>query len=278
MKNLLVSPIFFYAILCILLFNSMSVYCAPAPVGTSFQSFKARLFSKSHIDPEEDVHRVWLSLTNDEGLFKQILIGYVPGATNGWDYNYDALTVDANKYADFYSINEDRKLVIQGRATPFVPSDTIPLGYKSTITGDLKISIDRADGDLTSADVYLQDNQTNTTHNLKYGSYTFSTLSGTYTDRFVIKYNTDKKLDVDDFKIIPKDFTVVSKDKIITLKTVQSSLREVSVFDITGKLLYNNQKIGTPQLEINSIQSGTQVLLIKTTLENGNTITKKVIF
>jgi len=50
-----------------------------------------------------------------------------------------------------------------------------------------------------------------------------------------------------------------------------------SVFDITGKLFYRNQKIETLQLEINSIQSGTQILLVKTTVENGSTITKKVL-
>jgi hypothetical protein len=279
MKKLLVSPIFFYTILCILLFNPMNVQCAPAPVRSHFYNFKpASPFSKTYIGAEQDRHRVWLNLTNDEGLFKQILIAYVAGATNGWDHNYDAVTINANIYADFYSIDEDRKLVIQGRAVPFDPSDTISLGYRSNIKGDLKISIDDADGDLSNADIYLQDNQTGIIHNLKYGAYTFSTTTGTYTNRFVIRYNTDEKLGVDKFKTDSNDLIVSSKDKTITLKSAHSSLREVSVFDITGKLVYSKQKIGTNQLEINSIQSGTSILLIKTTLENGSTITKKILF
>ncbi|KFF04101.1 T9SS sorting signal type C domain-containing protein [Flavobacterium reichenbachii] len=279
MKKLFVSPIFFYTILWILLFNPMNVQCAPAPVRSHFYTFKlASPFSKSYLEAEQDRHRVWLNLTNDEGLFKQILIAYVAGATNGWDHNYDAVTIGANTYADFYSINEDRKLVIQGRAVPFDPSDTIPLGYRSNIKGDLKISIDDADGDLSNTDIYLQDNQTGIIHNLKHGAYTFSTTTGTYTNRFVIRYNTDEKLGVDKFKPDSKDLIVSSKDKTITLQSAHSSLREVSVFDITGKLVYSKQKIGTAQFEISSIQSGTPILLIKTTLENGSTITKKILF
>jgi hypothetical protein len=143
--------------------------------------------------------------------------------------------------------------------------------------GNLKISIDHADGNLTDADIYLQDNQTGITHNLKSGPYTFSTLTGTFTDRFVIKY-AGKNLGVNESKTIADTFTVVSKGKIIILRSTDKTLREVNVFDITGKLLYSNQKIGDRQLEIHSICSGTQVLVVKTTLENGDIIARKVLF
>lgn len=142
---------------------------------------------------EYEMHRVWLNLTNSQGLFKQILIAYVTGATNGYDHKYDAPTMDANKYADFYSINESNKFVIQGRAVPFDSSDTIPLGYRSEIAGKLTISIDHTDGDLDVLNIYLEDKETSSTHNLKSGSYTFSTLTGTFTDRFIIHYGQIKK-------------------------------------------------------------------------------------
>jgi len=276
MKKHFTSPKYFF-MLWILLLASNPVQCNVSPVNIGFFNFIKSPFSKTFTAPEDEKHRVWLNLTNDQGLFKQILIGYIPGATNGWDHNYDALTMDANKYADFYSINEDRKLVIQGRAVPFNPADSIPLGYRSSIMGDLKISIDHADGNLTDADIYLQDNQTGITHNLKSSPYTFSTLIGTFNDRFVIKY-ASKNLGLNEFKTISDTFTVVSKGKIITLRSTDKTLREVNVFDVTGKLLYSNQKIGARQLEIHSIYSGTQVLVVKTTLDNGDIITRKVLF
>ncbi|WP_415781777.1 T9SS sorting signal type C domain-containing protein [Flavobacterium chungbukense] len=62
------------------------------------------------------------------------------------------------------------------------------------------------------------------------------------------------------------------------MKSAHSALRDVKVYDVSGKQLYSIQKIGNTQLEINSIQSDTQILLVKTILENGNTITRKVLF
>lgn len=138
---------------------------------------------------ENNKHRVWLNLTNTEGLFKQILIAYVEGATNGWDHGYDAITMDANRYADFYTINEGQKLAIQGRALPFTLSDIVALGYRSAIAGELTISIDHADGNLINQNIYVEDKKTGAMHNLRKGSYTFSSSVGTFTERFVIRYS-----------------------------------------------------------------------------------------
>ena len=77
----------------------------------------------------EVANKLWVNLTSDNGVFGQILIGYVEGATNFWDNNYDAVTMDANKYLDFYSINEGSLLTIQGRALPFEENQIIPFFF-----------------------------------------------------------------------------------------------------------------------------------------------------
>jgi hypothetical protein len=186
--------------------------------------------------------------------------------------------MDSNPYADFYSINDDKKLVIQGRAVPFDPADTIPLGYKSNITGEMNISIDHVEGELTNRAIYLHDKETGTVHNLKSGDYTFSTLTGIFTDRFVLSYSPDKNLGLDNFENSPLGLIITSKNKIIKIKSNHSPLKQVSVFDAAGKLLYIVQKIEKAELEISSIESGSQVLFVKTILNNGNTITKKILF
>ncbi|MDR6764340.1 hypothetical protein J2Y38_004573 [Flavobacterium sp. 2755] len=270
MKKLFPLPTVFFSIGLVLLPNF-------GPVRSAVQNPVTLRSLISGTVLEEERHRVWLNLTNTQGLFKQILIGYVPGATNGWDQNYDALTMDANPYADFYSINEERKLVVQGRAVPFDTADAVPLGYRSAITGDLTISIDHADGDFLHLDVYLEDKQTGSIHNLKNGGYTFSTQTGTFQDRFVIRYN-DKTLGTNDPKIITRQISVAVKDKAIQLKSYQAALKEVCVFDISGKLLYRSPKTGTSELEITSIKSGPQMLLVKITLEDGYTLTRKILF
>ena len=95
--------------------------------------------SKSKKNASFDKNRLWLNFSNTEGAFKQTLIGYVTGATNEYERTFDGISFDGNTFVDFYSILEDKNFVIQGRALPFLQSDEVPLGYKTTIKGNLKI-------------------------------------------------------------------------------------------------------------------------------------------
>ena len=65
--------------------------------------------------------------------------------------------LDGNQYIDFYSINQDKNLVIQGRALPFEETDVVPLGYSTTISGVFSINIDAVDGLLVDQDVFIED-------------------------------------------------------------------------------------------------------------------------
>ena len=222
-------------------------------------------------------NRVWLNLSNAEGAFKQMLVGYIEGATNGQDLNYDAASFNGNSYIDFYSISETVKFSIQARALPFQDSDIIPLGYKSTIAGDFKISIDHVDGFFDNQNVYLEDKKTGIISDLKTADYTFKTEAGTFTDRFALRY-TNKTLGNDDFENVKDGLLISVKDKVIKVTSAKENIKEVSVFDITGKLIYNKKKVGSTELSIVNLQAGDQVLLVKVSLENNAEVNRKVIF
>jgi hypothetical protein len=51
--------------------------------GHNKQFFKTTQSSKSTNAMEKN--RVWLNLTNDKGAFKQVLVGYITDATDGYD-------------------------------------------------------------------------------------------------------------------------------------------------------------------------------------------------
>ncbi len=141
-------------------------------------------------------NRVWLNLSNTQGAFKQTLIGYVTGATNENDTRFDGQSFDGHEFIDFYSINDGKNLTIQGRALPFDENDEVPLGYRTTITGEFTINIDQVDGSLTNRPI-LEDKLTHTVTDLKSGNYTFNTNAGTFDNRFVLRYkdhSSDKTL------------------------------------------------------------------------------------
>ncbi|WP_459641255.1 T9SS sorting signal type C domain-containing protein, partial [Flavobacterium sp. CGRL2] len=198
------------------------------------------------------------------------------GATNTIDVNYDAVTMGANAYIDFYSISESKKLTIQGRALPFDTSDLVPLGYKALIEGDFTIAIDHADGFFDTQAVYLEDKTTGKITDLRKENYTFKTAIGTFTDRFVLRY-TSKTLGTDDFENISDGILVSVKNKVVRISS-KEALKEVKIFDIGAQLLYSKNRVNSSELQISNLNSSDQALLVKITLENGHTFTKKIIY
>lgn len=222
-------------------------------------------------------HRIWLNMTNTGGAFKQLLIGYIQGATNGYDSSFDGITLDKNLYIDFYSINLDKKLVIQGRALPFDDSDAVPLGYRTIISGDFTISIDETDGMFSNHAVYLEDKLTNNLHDLTQNGYTFTTETGVFNDRFVLRY-TNKTLANEDFETINDVVSVGIKNQVITINSTVENIDKIFIYDILGQQLSNNLNIRDTQLIIQNLPSTQQILLVKVFLENGKSITKKTLF
>ncbi|MBZ4043342.1 T9SS sorting signal type C domain-containing protein [Flavobacterium hibisci] len=238
------------------------------------QFFKPGKTSKS---AAIEKHRLWLNLTNTGGAFKQTLIGYVDGATNGYDTNFDGITYDGNSYIDFYSISESSNLTIQGRALPFSDSDVVPLGYRSTIAGDFTIAIDEADGSLSTQRIYLEDKDTGTINELTAKNYTFTTKAGTFKNRFVLRYK-NATLGTGDFETENDAVWVVAQNKTITVNSVKENIDKVFIYDVSGKELYSKDRVSNLQLVLQNQPFAQQVLLVKVVLENGCQTTKKVIF
>jgi hypothetical protein len=222
-------------------------------------------------------HRVWLNLTNSEGAFKQTLLGYVTNATNGYDNSYDGESFDGNQFIDFYSVNEDKNLAIQGRALPFDENDEVSLGFSSTIEGAFSIGIDEVDGLFTSQDVFIEDKNTNSIKNLKDGPYTFTTESGTFNDRFVLRF-TDKTLGTGTFDKGDSAVLVSNKNKLIKIDSSVEVINKVEVYDLLGRTVYEKINIDANKLVLPNLVLNDQVLLVKIILENGKTVTKKIIY
>lgn len=222
-------------------------------------------------------NRIWLDLTNKEGAFKETLIGYVTGATNEYEGAYDGESFDGNTYIDFYSLNSDKNLTIQGRALPFDESDVIPLGYTTTITGDFSIDIRERDGFLTTQKVFLEDKLLGTIFDLNEGAYNFTTEEGVFNNRFVLRY-TNKTLGLGDIDSIEKGIYVSSKNKQIKINSKIEAINNIQIYDLSGKLIYQKTKIDSNELVISNLMSSHQVLLVKISLLDGSVVTKKVIY
>ena len=63
-------------------------------------------------------NRLWLGISNPQGAYNQILVGYITGATNNFDNLYDGKVMAGANVLSMYSPLGNDNLSIQGRALP----------------------------------------------------------------------------------------------------------------------------------------------------------------
>lgn len=236
--------------------------------------FRPSISSKA--ETENEKLRFWLNLYNEKNALKQILLGYAREASNAIDY-YDAVSFGANQEIDFYSTLEDKKLVIQGKAMPWIESDSFNLGYKTTVKTTLKLEIDHQDALFNEIDILLVDKSLNKFHNLSEGPYQFDSEAGTFNNRFSIVYS-NKALGNGTFKDDSKSTFIYAKNQIINIESFNENIKKITIFDISGNELYKKDKLETKKVSVQNLLSPHQILLVKVNFQNGKSTSKKVIF
>lgn len=228
---------------------------------------------------------IWINLTSDNGVFNQIAIAYIDGATNANDgFAYDATRNLASGVAAIaYSIidGEDRMFAIQGKNPSSLNNDEIvPIGLKTNIDipTTYSFSIAQLEGDIiTNAKIYLKDNLLDTEHLLSESDYTFSSEVGEFNSRFEIVFKSIKE--PIDTSVENKLIIIENNDKNLTFSTTHNSaISNVKIFDILGRLIYNidyNSEVTSPNIKSSNLQK--LVLMAKVTLADGKVLTKKLI-
>ncbi len=230
-------------------------------------------------------NKLWLNLTSDNGVFSQIGLGYISGATDGYDgMYYDApRNLSTGAYSILYSIIEDsdKKFAIQGKDPNSLNLDEIiPLGFYTSIDEATlyTFSIEQLEGDfLTNNTIYLKDNAMNVIHNLSDSDYTFTSDVGEFNERFEIVFNRET-LSVGENELNPNDLTIVELNDAEVRFTVSNNfqIKSVEIIDLLGRTIYRLQ--GTSSSETYNLSNlSKSAYIAKVELSNGQIITKKAI-
>ncbi|CAM3695202.1 YDG domain-containing protein [Flavobacterium gelidilacus] len=223
-----------------------------------------------------DKSRIWLDLTNTDGLFCQTLIGYMSTATSGVDSRIDGriFSQPTNGATLTSIIGNDSSYIIQGKGT-FVDTDVVPLAFKTAVSGNFTIALSNVDGLFANnaQDVFLKDNLTNTITNLTNGDYAFATAIGDFLNRFEVVYQSTV-LNTDNFT--SNNLVVYTQTNGIVINAGSDLLSNVKVFDVRGRLLLEKANLNDSEVVLN-ISKSNEVLLVQVTNQYGNVITKKVI-
>lgn len=228
---------------------------------------------------EVEKHRIWLEITSSSGLFKQILVGYTTDATNGIDRLYDGTTIETGSTISLYSLVENNQLAIQGRALPFTDSDLVPLGYKSSAAGILKIKLADFDGlfETTNVGIYLEDKVLGIIHDLRTADYEFTTEQGTFNSRFVLRFTTEA-LSTDNFNFDNDEVIVYKENGTVVIASSVEDISDVFVYDIRGRRIAQQNSVNHTKTVFMNLPETQQVILVKVKTATGKTTTRKIIF
>lgn len=224
----------------------------------------------------EDRSRYWLNLTNDQGFFGQMMVAYMPNATNGYDPAIDGLFFN-DSATSLTSTIENQDYIIQGRALPFEATDVVALGFKSELAGTYTIALNSFDGTIFETQnqaIYLKDNLTNTTQDLRAGAYTFATEPGVFNNRFEVRY--ENLLSVENPSLSGNTVAVYKQNQEVVVNAGNIKLSKVQIYDIRGRLLTEKNNINNSEVRLNAGVSN-QVILVKITSANNEVVTKKVV-
>lgn len=225
---------------------------------------------------ENDIHRYWLNLSTEETALNQILIGYMEGATYGVDNQIDGVMFGYSGSA-LYSIIEDSEeaFVIQGLPTPFDVTDSVAIGFRAVESGTFTITLSNFDGlfEDENQDIYLKDNLTNVTHNLKESPYAFLSEEGVFDSRFEVIYQPTLSSTDFDFE---NNWIAFKQGNNLQIETAGFELQHVTVFDILGRNIYTSQAQGNKH-EVSKLTTN-GIVIVKITTPEGKELVKKVSF
>ena len=247
--------------------NSMRI------IGNNNQFFK---LNTNQVTQEPEKHRIWLDVNNQQGNYKQTLIGYTTNATLGIDRGYDGAYFNTGNAVALYSlIDANTTMAIQGRPLPFNDTDEVPLGFYATTSGNFTINLFDYDGLFLNQNIYLKDKVLNVYHNLKTSAYNFTAVAGTFNDRFVLVYK-DALLNTNQVAINPDAIVLYKPNADLIINAGTILMNEVKVFDVRGRLLVDKKNINATTTEIN-LGTTNQVVLIEITTNDLTKIIKKYI-
>jgi hypothetical protein len=226
---------------------------------------------------ELEHNRVRLAMAGPNNFTQNILVNYMTGATNDVDLAIDGKYINDSETA-FYTMLDAEAYVIQGRALPFDTQDIVPLGFKTTQTGNYTINLIDVDGlfEQEQLGIYLRDLDLNIIHDLDTGAYTFASDAGVFHNRFELIYQNE-------VMSVPQNGTTTpgilyTQGNEINLHVGSFELEGVRIFDLAGRLIYEQSLQNVSEISMTLPGVAKQALLAQYQIKDLGTFTKKIIF
>lgn len=231
-------------------------------------------FFRSSSDIENN--RLRITATGENGFYSQILVNYRSEATDSFDSALDGRYINDSENA-FYTILDQEPFTIQARSLPFVNTDVVQLGFKTTTAGAFTIVLNEKDGVFNdNSAIFIKDNLLGIWQNITESPYEFVSETGVFSERFELVYQ--EALSVSEPIINANHFIVVNQNNDLNIRSIQEEIATVYVYDLSGRLIASSLNNATTNLTIPMGATQSQMLLVQIIAQNGTTVSKKIIY
>ncbi|MEQ8472807.1 MAG: T9SS type A sorting domain-containing protein [Marinoscillum sp.] len=187
-----------------------------------------------------------INLTNTEGLFKQTIVGWLPGISDDEvDRGFDARVFSTNAPDLIYTLKGDEPLAIQGISHE---REVVLLGLNVSVDGLYTLSVDSESAQ--SRPLYLRDKQTGEVLDMTTRPYTFSASAGYITDRFELLSNYN----VLGSAIAQTD--VYAHESVLYIRSSATESRSFRLVNLSGQVAWTGTVTGNTTIDLSSLPVG----------------------
>jgi hypothetical protein len=228
-----------------------------------------------------EVSKLWLSLSNAEREYNEILIGFPQDATNGVDRLYDAPKMESTNKLYLASRIGNKDFVVQGsEPVNFLDNKRkIQLHIKTNKEGNYQIQIEKAEF-MAKIKVFLYDATLDSLHALKQGAYSFMSMENTNdTTRFTLVFEGESfvnengdviggggpELGLEEHQT-QEGYKVYSNAEAISIESIGvSKINEITLTDVSGRVVQTVQtrNVEKTRVDISGLSSGIYIVSIK---------------
>ncbi len=190
------------------------------------------------------VPQIRLKAVINDLTVQQLALAFDNNATDEIDSGMDAGSVNTDNQQEIYFLIEDKTFGID--IINFDINKKIPLGLRNVADANFKISMHEMLNFYDAEHVYIHDKLNDTYFEITQNKFEINMPAGTNNSRFEITFIPSSVLATDSITI--KDFSVIQNNTTSLLTILNSKsidLKEVNLYDITGKLILSKNKLGT---------------------------------
>lgn len=206
---------------------------------------------------------------------RQLVLTFLPEATDGIDRGIDAPSPDNSLPSDVYFPIEDQKFVIQG--LPFAVHKTIPLGIRAVQNATFRFYIPET-VHFDDMAIFIHDLLDDSYHNIQNGFYDLTLDAGTYDNRFELAFAPDV-LGTTENELQTVGIYQNNDTQTLTISNKNNpspDLQQCRVYDMRGKLVMQQDLTSAKAYCFSTEALEPGIYMVKVTTVTQETIVKKI--